>query len=144
FIAATTVLLFYIGMELFAEIEKGVRIPQQYASSGLMAQTINQNFYLLGALLTVYFVNDIYWKSSSVKIYYIENATFYSPLKAFAHWASVGILILIFSSILILESVIFQLLYKYMYFDFNAYFGVFLFNALPLLLLNALLILINM
>lgn len=143
FIAATTVLLFYIGMELFAEIEKGVRIPQQYASSGLMAQTINQNFYLLGLLLTVYFVNDICWKSSSIQIHHIENTTFYNSLKTFAHWISVSILILIFSSILILESVIFQLLYKYMHFDFNAYLGVFLFNALPLLLLSALIILIN-
>ncbi len=143
FVAAAILLLFYIGMEFYAEIEKGIRIPQQYASSGLLTQTINQNFYSLGVLLTLYFTNDVCWKSSSVKIHQIENVTHYAQLKILAHWLSIDILILFFSLLSIAESIIFQLLYQYPHIDFNAYLGVFLFNALPLLLLSALLVLTN-
>ena len=56
FAASAIILLFDMSMEMYAAIEKGIRIPQQYASSGLMATTISANFYILGLLLLVYLV----------------------------------------------------------------------------------------
>ncbi|WP_199905711.1 hypothetical protein, partial [Mycobacterium tuberculosis] len=58
--AVSILLLFCVGMEMYAEIEKGILIPQKYAGSGLMASTINENFHFLGLLIVAYFLNDLY------------------------------------------------------------------------------------
>ncbi len=141
--AASALLLFYVGMDMYAEIEKGIRLPQKYASSGLMASTINEHFYLLGILLTAYFVNDIFWRSHITGFSPIENATFYSKSKMVAHWLSSNLLILLFTLLLIAEGILFQYIYGYVHLDIKAYLGVLVFNTLPLILFSAFLILIN-
>jgi ABC-2 type transport system permease protein len=143
FFAATLLVLFFVGMEMYAEIEKGIRIPQKYAGSGLMATAIIENFYLIGALLSVYFVNDVYWRSHSSGFSLIENTTPFSIMKPLGHWISICLLIFIFAVMLVAESVLFQLMYGYPVFLFEAYWGVMIFNVFPLCLLAALLILIN-
>ncbi|HEY1202709.1 MAG TPA: hypothetical protein VGE79_17085, partial [Niastella sp.] len=50
-VATSILLLFLVGMEMYAEIEKGIRLPEKYASSGLMATTISENFHFFGLLL---------------------------------------------------------------------------------------------
>ncbi|WP_449398961.1 hypothetical protein [Chryseobacterium wanjuense] len=92
-IAVSILLLFFVGMEMYAEIEKGIRIPQQYASSGLMASTISENFHLLGLLIVTYFINDLYWRSSSSGFILIEKSTFFSKNKLMGHWISISILL---------------------------------------------------
>lgn len=136
-------LLFYTGMEMYAEIEKGIRLPQKYASSGLMASTINENFHLPGLLLTVYFLNDVFWRSHSYGFDLIENTTIHSKAKSLGHWISCSLLLLFFTLLLALLGAVFQLLYQYPLLDYNAYAGVFVFNAFPLILLAGLLLLIN-
>ncbi len=74
--AVSILLVFAIGMEMYAEIEKGIRLPQKYASSGLMAATISENFHLLGLIISAYFLNDLYWRSESFGFSMIENSTF--------------------------------------------------------------------
>lgn len=141
--AISVLLLFYVGMEMYAEIEKGIRLPQQYASSGLMATTINKNFYLLGVFISVYFVNDICWRSHISGFSLIENGTFYSNSKLIAHWLSSSLLMLFFTIILMAEGVMFQYIYGYSYFDIQAYLGILVFNTLPLILFSAFLVFIN-
>lgn len=142
-LTTSVLLLFYVGMEIYAEIEKGIRLPQKYASSGLMASTINENFYMLGVLLSVYFVNDICWRSHISGFSLIENVTFYSKSKLLGHWVSSSLLILFFTFLLIVEGVIFQYLYGYTHFNVQAYLGVFVFNTMPLVLFTSFLVLIN-
>ncbi|WP_160136659.1 ABC transporter permease/M1 family aminopeptidase [Chryseobacterium sp. c4a] len=141
--AVSILLIFSVGMEMYAEIEKGIRIPQKYASSGLMATTISENFHLLGLLIIVYFLNDLYWRSRSSGFSLIENSTFFSKNKLTGHFLSIGLLLFFFTVILILEGIIFQAAYHYFHIDWYAYLTVFLFNTFPLLLFSGFILLIN-
>ncbi|MDN3694210.1 M1 family aminopeptidase [Chryseobacterium tructae] len=141
--AVSILLIFSVGMEMYAEIEKGIRIPQKYASSGLMATTISENFHLLGLFIVAYFLNDLYWRSRSSGFFLIENSTSFSKNKLAGHFLSISILLFFFTGILILEGIIFQAAYHYFHIDWNAYLAVFLFNTFPLLLFSGFILLIN-
>lgn len=145
-IALTSVsilMLFYIGVEMVDDINKGIRLPQQYASSGLLAQTINSTLYSIGALVMVYFVNDISWRSKAADFAIIESVTFYSKEKFFGHVGSITLLILFLTGLILAEATIFQVIFNYTYFDLEAYLGVFIFNTAPLILFSLILLCIN-
>lgn len=141
--ASALLLLFYSGMEMYAEIEKGIRMPQKYVTSGLMASSIHENFHLLASLLVTYFVHELYWRSRATRFSLVENSTYYSSFKFAGHVLAMGLLILFFSVLMIAEGIVFQFCYEYPLIDYAAYAGVFLFNSLPLWILAILLLLIN-
>lgn len=143
FVAISILLLFYVGVEMFDDINKGVRMPQLYASSGLLAQTINNTFYALGGLILVYFVNDIFWRSKASGFCIIENTTYYLAEKRKGHMGSIFMLVLSLTAIMFIEAFIFQLVFKFPLFDWEAYVGIFIFNTLPLLLFALFLLFIN-
>ncbi len=95
-------MLFAVGMEMYAEIEKGIRIPQKYASSGLMVSTIIQNFYVLGAMILVFYGNDLYWRSKNSNFHYIEESTSNFRTKFCSIWLTVIVLAFVFTMILII------------------------------------------
>ncbi|MFO7978110.1 MAG: M1 family aminopeptidase [Bacteroidales bacterium] len=141
--ASSLLLLFFVGMEMFGDIEKSIRIPEKYATPGLLANTINANFFLLGALFITYFTNDIFWRSHSCRFAVIQNATCYHSQKLKGHWLSMTLLIVFFTFLLVLEALIFQTGYGYLHFDLQPYLGVVVFNTLPLTLLAGILLLLN-
>lgn len=141
--AVSIMLLFSVGMEMYAEIEKGIRLPQKYASSGLMATTISENFHLLGLLISAYFLNDVYWRSQTSGFSLIENSTYFSKNRLTGHFISICFLLFFFTGILIIQGIIFQAAYQYFHIDWKAYLGVFLFNTFPLMLFSGLILLIN-
>ncbi|MDA3613331.1 ABC transporter permease/M1 family aminopeptidase [Polluticaenibacter yanchengensis] len=141
--AISILLLFFTGMEMYAEIEKGVRLPQKFASSGLMAVTISENFHLLGLLVMTYFINDLYWRSQVSGFALIEKSTYFSRNKLTGHFLSSAVLLFFFTAILVAEGLVFQWLYHYCHIDWYAYWGAVLFNTFPLLLFAALVLLIN-
>ncbi|MFZ4927571.1 M1 family aminopeptidase [Chryseobacterium sp. Mn2064] len=141
--AVSILLLFCVGMEMYAEIEKGIRLPQKFASSGLMATTISENFSLLGLLISTYFLNDLYWRSHSSGFFMIENSTFFAKNRLTGHFISITILLFFFTIILIVQGIVFQAMYQYFYIDWNAYLGVFVFNTFPIILFSGLILLIN-
>jgi hypothetical protein len=142
-VAVSILLLFFVGMEMYAEIEKGIRLPQKYASSGLMSTTISENFHLFGMLIVIYFINDLYWRSHSSGFSLIEKSTYFSKSKLSGHFISINILLFFLTAILILEGLTFQLVYGYFHIDWNAYLGTILFNTFPLILFSAFMLLIN-
>lgn len=142
-VAVSILLVFYIGMEMFAEVEKGIRLPEKYVSSGLMATSISTNFHLLGLLILAYFVNDLYWRSHASNFLLIEKSTYFSSNKLIGHLLSVSILLLFLTGLLILEGLVFQFSYSYTRIDVFAYWGVIVFNTFPLILFSAFLLLIN-
>ncbi|WP_312769242.1 M1 family aminopeptidase [Epilithonimonas sp.] len=142
-VAISILLLFFVGMEIYAEIEKGIRLPQKYASSGLMSTTISENFHLFGMLIAIYFINDLYWRSHSSGFSLIEKSTYFSKNKLSGHFLSISILFFFLTAILISEGLIFQLTYSYFQIDWNAYLGTVLFNTFPLILFSAFILLIN-
>jgi ABC-2 type transport system permease protein len=127
-------LLFAVGMEMYAEIEKGVRLPQKYTSSGLMVSTIIQNFYVLGALILVFYVNDLYWRSKNSNFQYIEEITSNFKTKFWSIWLTLIGLAFVFTTLLILEGIAFQLLYGYPFIEWNVYAKTFLYTTFPLAL----------
>lgn len=142
-IIAAILILFNLGMEMYAEIEKGIRLPQKYASSGLMASTILENLYLPGVLMVVYYANDLYWRSSISRFSMLENTTAFSASKFLGHWLSSIVLIVFFTLLSILLGLAFQLGYHYPQIDWKPYAGVFVFNSFPLLLLAGFALLLN-
>ena len=142
-VAVSMLLVFYIGMEMYAEIDKGIRLPEKYASSGLLTTSISENFHLLGLLILVYFINDVFWRSHSSGFDLIEKSTYFSKRKLIGHLISVSILVCFFTLLLIIEALIFQFSYGYFQIDWNAYLGVIAFNTMPLILFSAFLLLIN-
>ena len=142
-VAVSILLMFYIGMEMYAEIDKGIRLPEKYASSGILATSISKNFYLFGALILVYFINDLYWRSHASSFDFIEKCAYFSKSKMKGHFLSVSILICFLTMLLIVEALIFQFSYDYFSIDWKAYLGVILFNTFPLILFSAFILLIN-
>lgn len=141
--AVVILLLFAVGMEMYAEIEKGIRLPQKYAGSGLMATTISENFHLFGLLISAYFISDLYWRSNSSGFSMIENSTFLSKSRLAGHFLSISVLIFFFTLVLIMEGIIFQAVYDYLHIDWNAYLGIFLFNTFPVILFSGFILLVN-
>jgi hypothetical protein len=142
-VAVSVLLVFYVGMEMYAEIDKGIRLPEKYASSGLLATSISENFHLLGLLILVYFINDVFWRSHSSGFDLIEKSTFFSKSKMVGHFVSVSVLVCFFTLLLIAEGLMFQLSYNYFKIDWKAYVGVITFNTIPLILFSAFLLFIN-
>lgn len=133
FILITISLLFAIGMEMYAEIEKGIRLPQRYASSGLMVSTIIQNFYVLGALILGFYANDLYWRSKNSNFHYIEESTGNFTIKFWSIWITLTVLAFTFTTILIVEGIVFQLLYNYPTIQWKVYTKTILLTTLPLI-----------
>jgi ABC-2 type transport system permease protein len=143
FLLTALVMLFHTGMELYAEIEKGIRIPQQYASSGLMTETILQNFHGLCIIVVLYYTHDLFWKSRLVNFYLMEESTALAKTRFCAQWFSLGIMITMLACLEIMEGILFQLLYHYPLIEWNVYATVFLFNVWPLILLSGFVLLIQ-
>jgi len=129
-------LLFVVGMEMYAEIEKGIRLPQKYATSGLMISTIIQNFYVLGALVLVFYGNDLYWRSKNSNFHFIEESTTNYRLKFWSIWFTLIGLAVVFTIVLIVEGIVFQILYNYPIIEWNVYAKTFLFTTFPLILVS--------
>lgn len=142
-IAVSILLLFYVGMEMYSDIDKGIRLPQHYASSGLLVQTINGSFYFIAAFALIYFVNDLYWRSRTADFSIIQDTTYYAKEKLIGHIGSIVILIFYFTILLVLEAIVFQFVYDFPFIDWKAYWGVAIFNTFPLLLFSGLLLFIN-
>jgi ABC-2 type transport system permease protein len=128
FVMLTIGFLFYLSMEMFGDIEKGVRLPQMYASSGLLASTIIDEFNSLCLIAVLFYTNDLYWRSRQSNFHLIESATFTNKVVILiSKWFSLILLISFFLVTLILLGLIFQIMYKYTYIDWKAYAGIFVF-----------------
>ncbi len=142
-VAVSMLLVFFVGMEMYSDIDKGIRLPDYYASSGLLATSIAQSFHLLGGFILVYFINDMYWRSSSANFYLIEDSAFFSKAKLKGHLMSLAVLLVFLTTLLIVLAIVFQIGYGYSQIDWLAYLGVIIFNTFPLFLFGTLLLLIN-
>lgn len=131
-------ILFAVGMEMYAEIEKGIRLPQKYATSGLLVSAIIQNFYPLGVCIMVFYANDLYWRSQVNRFHFMETTTANSQWRFWSLWFTLAILAIVLSTVLIVQGVLFQFLYQYAIFDWTVYVKIFYLVTLPLLVLGAL------
>ncbi|MBX7225100.1 MAG: hypothetical protein K1X55_03660 [Chitinophagales bacterium] len=129
-------LLFAVGMEMYAEIDKGIRLPQRYASTGLMASTIIQNFYVLGALILVFYGNDLYWRSKNSNFHYIEESTPSFTMKYWSLWFTLIGLSFVLTVVLIVEGIVFQGVFGYLILEWKIYAKIFLYTTFPLIVVS--------
>lgn len=128
-------LLFYLSMEIYGAIEKGIRLPQKYVTSGLMAKTIIENFHALCLIVILYSANELVWRSRNNNFHLIENATPASSTALFfSKWLSLSIIIFFFTTLMILLGIVFQMQYHHPHIDWQAYAGVYLFTSFPLVI----------
>ena len=143
FVVTAIAMMFYVGMEMYAEIEKGIRIPQKYASSGLMVSTIIQNFHILCMIAVLYYAHELFWRSKNANFYLIEDTAANINSQFLAKYLSLATIIMLFSGVMIMEGILFQVLYAYPIIEWKVYACVLLFNTIPLILLSVLVLFIQ-
>lgn len=132
FILLVGITLFVAGMEMYGAIEGGIRLPQYFATTTLMVNTILAAIPFLLLLAMLFYGSELVWKSGGVNFLSIENST---PFSNSALLISKFIAVLIISFILIffciVLGIIFQLLFHYPIINWSAYFSLFYFIGLP-------------
>jgi ABC-2 type transport system permease protein len=137
-------LLFFLSMEMYGNIEKGIRLPQKYVTSGLMAKTIIDNFHSLCLLIILYYTNEICWRSRLSNFHLIEYSTpASSTVLFFSKWFTVSVIITVLTSLMIVLGITFQLGYNYPSINWAAYAGVYLFTSLPLIVTAGIILIIQ-
>jgi ABC-2 type transport system permease protein len=126
---------FILSMEIYAEIEKGIRLPQKYASTELMINTILETFPIICILVLLFYGNELIWRSKDSNFCLMEDSTPVTPfIKIISKWLSLVNIVAILLIWTIIISVIFQISYQYYYFNFTAYLSLFYVIGAPLLL----------
>jgi ABC-2 type transport system permease protein len=136
--------LFYLSMEMYGDIEKGVRLPQKYATSGLLASTIIDEFNVLCLLAIIFYTNDIFWRSKSNNFHLIESSTPISKAMILSSkWLTISVLIVFFTCLMIALGIVFQVAYDFLYFDWWAYLGVFIFVSFRIIVAAGFMLLVQ-
>ncbi|MFT3979205.1 MAG: M1 family aminopeptidase [Ferruginibacter sp.] len=134
FIVAILLLVFVTGMEIYSDIEAGIRLPQRYANTGLMLNNIIRTIPFICLCCIVFFSSELIHRSKSNGMHLLENST---PVKThlvfLAKLLTVCILSFTFISISIFTGIVFQLIYNYNHIDAAGYLSLYYLVLLPLI-----------
>ncbi len=126
---------FYQSMEIYGEIDKGIRLPENYASTALMVNRIIKDFPVLCLFTVLFYSSEIVWHSPQQRFNLIENTTPISRrLTVFSKWLSLNNLVLILLIWIIGLALFFQILYQYTVIEWRVYGMLFYLIGLPLML----------
>lgn len=144
FILIALGMLFYLSMEMYAVIEKGIRLPQQYANSGLMARAIFENFHTLCLLVILFYANDLFWRSRVSRFNMIEDATPLSfSIRFLGKWLSVAVIIILFTTLMNALGIVFQYAYNYPIIEWQVYSAVYWGISFPLIISTGIILCIH-
>lgn len=137
-------IVFFVAMEMYGEIEQGIRIPENYVSTDLMVNTILETFPVLCSLVILFYSNELIWRSRTSNFHLIENTTPVSlSVQFFARWFSMaGIIALLLTGVAI-TGIIFQIVYQYPHIEWVTYITIGYLVGLPLLLSSGIIIAIQ-
>jgi ABC-2 type transport system permease protein len=128
---------FYISMEIYGYIDRGIRLPENYASSGLMVNTILKQLPPLCLFVLLFYGNELFWRSRNVYFDLIEQST---PLSIsthfFAKWLAQTVIIGLLITWIIAIALIFQVLYQYTTIEWGLYARLYYLVGLPLVVLS--------
>ncbi len=135
FVIVSILWIFFLGMEIYSDIEAGIRLPQRYASSALIVKNIIGTFpFFILAVLLFYGV-EMLWRSRNVKIDAMENAT---SVNSSAVLAAKIIALFVVPLLLIIFSIVFgvvlQYLLQYPVIEWDLYASLFYILGVPSLL----------
>lgn len=127
--------VFFIAMEIYTSIDQGIRIPEQYASTGLMANRIVANFQQLFLFVLLFYAHELFWRSQSSRFELIENATPVAAVAPFlAKWLSLSVVIGLFCSLMIAVGIAFQFIFGYIFLEWKVSLSLYYLCGLPLIL----------
>ncbi|PTS94445.1 aminopeptidase [Pedobacter sp. HMWF019] len=136
-------LVFYLGMEFYGSIDQGIRLPEQYASTGLMANRIIYNLPGLLLLIILFYAHELYWRSATYHFDMIEKSTPVARgIFLISKWFSLMMVIVILTAIIIVTGIIFQLIYRYPI-DWQVYLVLYWLIDFPLIICAALILLLQ-
>ncbi len=137
-------IVFFVSMEMYGEIEQGIRIPENYVSTGLMVNTILETFPILCSLVILFYSNELLWRNRSSNFHLIESTTPVSlSVQFFARWFSMaGIVILLLVGVAI-TGIIFQIVYQYPHIKWLTYISTGYLVGMPLILSSGIIIAIQ-
>ncbi|WP_337045287.1 ABC transporter permease/M1 family aminopeptidase [Emticicia sp. 17c] len=137
-------IIFFVSMEMYGEVEQGIRIPELYVSTSLMVNTILETFPVLCSLVVLFYSNELLWRSRISNFHLIENTTPHRlPVRLFAHWLSMGFIVLLLLAGVIMTGIVFQLVYEYRHIEWTTYLYLSYLVGLPLLLTSGVIIIIQ-
>lgn len=133
FLLISLSLIFYLSMEFYGSIDQGIRLPQQYASSALMANRILHNLPGLLMIMMIFYVHELYWRSKDSGFDLIECSTPAAPIVfAVSKWISVSLVLILLTTIVSCTGIVFQFLYGYPIIDWGIYFTLYWLICAPL------------
>jgi ABC-2 type transport system permease protein len=128
-------LVFFISVEFYSTIDRGIRLPEQYASTALLCGRIVNGFPNLGAIILLFYANELIWRSRNSNFNAIESATpVNSSILFIAKWFSLNMVVLILVTLMIATAILFQLLYQYPRIGWMQYISLYYLCGLPLML----------
>jgi ABC-2 type transport system permease protein len=141
FVLLIVITCFVLGMEMYGAIEGGIRLPENYVTTGLMVNTILSTVPILFVFAMLFYGSELVWKSKNANFYSIENSTPFSQKSLFISKCItlITITILLLISCITL-GVIFQKIYQYSILDLGVYVSLFYFIGLPASLCGILII----
>jgi len=136
-------LVFYLGMEFYGSIDQGIRLPEQYASTGLMANRIIYNLPGLLLMITLFYAHELYWRSAAYHFDRIERSTPVAKgIFLLSKWFSLTVVIVILTTVILVTGIVFQLIYQYAI-DWQVYLVLYWLIDFPLIICAALLLLLQ-
>ncbi|MDI9340985.1 MAG: M1 family aminopeptidase [Sediminibacterium sp.] len=144
FLVISLLMIFYLSVELYSDLDQGIRLPEHYATSGKMVYRIISTFHGMFLLVLLFYTQELYHRSATLRFQLIEHSTPHGA-RVFltAKWCSLSALILLFTLFMIATGITFQVLYHYPAIQWQVYAAVFLFNSLPLILTAGLLLILH-
>lgn len=144
FTIITLGLAFYMGMEFYGSIDQGIRLPEQYASTGLIANRMLYNLPGLLLLVILFYAHELYWRSADHRFHWIENSTPVSKAcLLLSKWIALTLIIVLLITVIILTGIAFQFVYQYTRVDWQVYGMLYCLIALPLIMCAGMMLLIQ-
>ena len=127
--------LFFLGMEIYSDIDAGIRLPQRYATTGLMVKNIIGSFpFFIMVVLLFYGVENL-WRSKNVDIAAIEEGTAVNPQAILAaKILSLSILPFLLITVSIIFGMALQYLFRYPQINLPDYLLLYYVLGLPAIL----------
>lgn len=125
--------VFLLGMEIYSDLDAGIRLPQRYAGTTLMVNNIIKTIPFFCLMCIVFFSNEIIWRSKNAGVDSLENSSPANTSVIFiSKLISVSAIPVLLVTVSIVTGIIFQLFHQYPQIDMLRYLSLYYFIALPM------------
>lgn len=126
--------IFLLGMEIYSEIDAGIRLPERYATTALMINRITGTIPVFCLMAIIFYSNELIWRSRNSGIAALENSTSANSTMVFiSKLVSLSVIPLLLVALSVIIGITFQLLYGYPHINWALYGSLFYIIALPMI-----------